>query len=213
NARARAAAGGEGITPEAAATLGRLAQQGATQEELLRAAAALGVTKPIKAVTGIAKDPEMEAEKEVRDPTTGEVIGTAPSTRAAATAAEKLAAAKAYEDALHAYADHIRKHGRVMKIGPFASDAAREREQLHSDLVARKRKAMELGVSGANIELDEKSIGGSGVGLDFTPMSSPDVIENMATENQNLTRGRVRSLLRPGQRVGDGSPTRPPSNP
>lgn len=192
--RGGGAGGGNGSLTE----LARMAQQGASQAELIEKAERLGIKDPLGVVTKIQKDPEKLAAMEVRD-AQGNVIGLASSTRSAKVAGDQIAAIEAYKSAIHEYAAHIRQNGR--QLNPF-SDDYKERERLHGDVVARGRKAMDLGVSNKNLELEHQIVGGSGAGL--SRMSSPESLDKMAEEADRVAKTRIATGLRTGQRVGDG---------
>jgi len=182
--------------------LGQAAQEGADQATLLEIAANGGLKNPVQVVTALQRPLEKQAELEVRG-TNGNVIGTASSTRAAKAAADQLAAGQAYKDALAAFRDHIQQYGQL--LNPF-SDEYKERERLHADAVARGRKAMDLGVSNANLQLEHAIVGGSGAGLNR--MASPESLDNLISEADKVINNRLAASLSPGAKVG---PNRIPS--
>ena len=184
------------------ATLGEMAQQGADQAALVQVAAAGGLRDPVGIAMKLRRDPEKQAELEVRD-AAGNVKGTASSTRAAKQAGDSLAASAAYQDALRAFKDHIVQHGNL--INPF-SDDYKERERLHADVLSKGRVAAQLGVSNKNIELEHQITGGSGAGINR--MASPESIDNLIKEVGDIADKRVATILRPGAAVG---PDRRPS--
>lgn len=184
------------------ATLGEMAQQGADQAALVQVAAAGGLKDPVGIAMKLRRDPEKQAELEVRD-AEGNVKGTASSTRAAKQAGDSLAASAAYQDALRAFKDHIVQHGNL--INPF-SDDYKERERLHADVLSKGRVAAQLGVSNKNIELEHQITGGSGAGINR--MASPQSIDNLIKEVGDIADKRVATILRPGPAIG---PDRRPS--
>lgn len=202
NAHARATSAGEGANPALIAELGDQAQAGATQNQLLRAAAAGGATKPMKVATTLMKDPEKEAALQVRD-LAGNVVGNASSTREKDALEKRIVAAEAARRAAQEYADHIQAHGRIWL--PVGEDA-RERARLHTQLVARLRDAQQLGVSNAQIGLEQAGIGSEGIGPNiFHQMSSPEAIRRAGEEQATKASQDVRARVRPGERVGQGT--------
>lgn len=213
-AQARKDTGGEGSgSPEDLAKLADFVQANPTdQAGALSFAQRLGgFKKPLHTVTTLAKDPEKQAALEVRD-AAGNVMGSAPSTRAGAAMSEKVAASSAYHDALMEYRDHLAQNGHI--LNPYSAEA-QERRRLHAVVVARGRKAMELGVSNANIGLEKEAIGGEGIGPSglLHPMSSPESLDKAAAEADSFANKRIKSLLTPGQPVGAGRTSAPVDNP
>lgn len=207
----KAAHGAGHDSGDAQAQVAAAAQRGASQEELVKLGASLHLKDPLATAIKVQKDPEKLAALEVRG-TDGNVLGTASSTKGAQKAEEQLTASQAYRDAILAYKEHIEQEGRL--INPL-SDAYKERERLHADVVARGRKAMDLGVSNANLQLEHQVVGGAGTG--FSRMSSPESLQKLADEADKVAKARIATSLRPGQRVGSEgalpSETKPAASP
>jgi hypothetical protein len=148
----------------------------------------------IDARRGAADEKKAEAKdaKTLRDPDTGEPIAEMPTARAVQTASDKLVASRAYSQGLRELAEDIEKNGHVGSSLPIiGTEAGRKREELHANVVARGRKALDLGVSNANMQLEHQAIGGSGAGL--SRMGSPEVLRKIADDNDAFANQRLRS--------------------
>lgn len=151
-----------------------------------------------KASTKEASDAEKKKTaldaRTLRDPDTGEDIEVMPNARGVQKASDQLVASRAYSQGLRAYADDIEKNDRVAPSFPLfgnVTDASKQRDELHSNVVARGRKALDLGVSNANMQLEHGAIGGAGKGLGS--MSDPKVLRRIADEQDAIANQRLRS--------------------
>lgn len=137
---------------------------------------------------------EKKEARAFRDPDTGELQGYAGTPKIAQSLSDKLVAAKAYSSNLRALADDIEKNGRVGSDLPIiGTEAGKNRNNLFSETIARGRRALELGVSNANMQLEHGAMGGPGAGL--SRMASPKVLRRMADENDRIAMQRLRSGL------------------
>lgn len=137
-------------------------------------------------------------ERAIRDPETDEVIRYAPTPRGVTAITDKQVAARAYSQGLRELADDIEKNGRVGSSLPIiGTEAGKRREELHANVVARGRKALDLGVSNANMQLEHGAVGGSGVGL--ARIGSPEVLRKIADDNDKFAGERLRSGTAPAK--------------
>jgi hypothetical protein len=150
----------------------------------------------------------------VRDPVTGDPIGYAPTPRALPAIAEKAAASAALNDSLNVLKTDIEQNGHIMNVGGIVgqdSDAAMRRKSLIADVIAKQRKAADLGVSDANINLEHDIVGKSGVGL--TRGTNTEIIDHLIEKNRKIAGQRLRAVLTPLDEskdpvgsFGDGTP-------
>lgn len=144
-------------------------------------------------------------ERAIRDPETDEVIRYAPTARGVKDVVDKQVAARAYSQGLRELADDIEKNGRVGSSLPIiGTEAGKRREELHANVVARGRKALDLGVSNANMQLEHGAVGGSGVGL--SRIGSPDVLRKIADDNDKFAGERLRSGTAPAKPKASAAP-------
>ena len=109
---------------------------------------------------------------------------------------EKQTAARAYSQGLRELADDIEQNGRVGSSLPIiGTEAGKRREELHANVVARGRQALQLGVSNANMQLEHAAVGGSGAGL--SRIASPEVLRKIADDNDKFAAQRLRSGTAP----------------
>jgi hypothetical protein len=120
----------------------------------------------------------------------GDIVGTADSAKIAKSQADSIIAGEQYINALKEYKDTLGK-GRI--ASPY-SEEAKLRNTKRSEVIARARTALGLGVSNAQLALDEKNIGGAGVGLDLHPMSSPEQIQHVIDRTQEMVGARINTL-------------------
>lgn len=203
--------GGGGVgagSGDAESKLAEAAQAGATQADLVRLAygpLAMRDTKQQKVVDLVQKlwkGAQGAAALETRDEE-GNVLGMAANPRAAQKSGEQTAAATAYKNSLLAFKADLSSG---VNLNPL-SDAWKRRQALHDEVVARARKAMELGVSAAQQALDTGMIGGAG---NLGRMASPEVIQRLADEVDKTMQTRLNTTLRRGQQVTE---TREPPAP
>lgn len=141
-----------------------------------------------------AKAAEDLDKRTLRDPDTGDEIVVLSRPGAVDKAAEKLTASRAYSKGLRELADDAEKNHRVAPALPLignVTEASKRRDELYGNVIARGRKALDLGVSNANIQIEHGNVGGSGKGLSSMP--SPTVLRRMADENDTFANERLRS--------------------
>jgi hypothetical protein len=144
-------------------------------------------------------DAALEA-RAIRDPETDEIIRYAPTPRGVEKVVDKQTAARAYSQGLRELADDIEKNGRVGSDLPIiGTEAGKRRKELHANVVARGRKALDLGVSNANMQLEHSAIGGSGAGLDR--IASPEVLRKIADDNDKFAAQRLRGGTAPAKKA------------
>lgn len=143
-------------------------------------------------------------KRTLRDPDTGDEIVVLSRPGAVDKAAKELTAARAYSQGLRELADDIDKNDRVAPALPLignVTEASKRRDELHANAVARGRKALELGVSNANLQLEHSAVGGAGKGLGS--MGSPAVLRKIADDSDRFANERLRAS---GKVVGAAIP-------
>jgi hypothetical protein len=133
-------------------------------------------------------------KRTLRDPDTGEEIVVLSRPGAVDKAADKLTASRAYSRGLRELADDAEKNERVAPALPFignVTEASKRRDELYGNVIARGRKALELGVSNNNLQIEHQNVGGSGKGLSSMP--SPEVLRKMADDNDAVANERLRA--------------------
>jgi len=178
-------------------------------EDRQAALAAKRETDAEKAEGKEAKAAEDVDKRTLRDPDTGEPIVELSRPGAVDKAAEKLTASRAYSKGLRDLADDAEKNHRVAPALPLignVTEASKRRDELYGNVIARGRKALDLGVSNANIQIEHGNVGGSGKGLSSMP--SPEVLRRMADENDAFANERLRAS---GKALGGSVPPKEPT--
>jgi hypothetical protein len=140
------------------------------------------------------------------DPDTGEPIEILSTARGVQTQADKLTASRAYSRSLRSLASDIEANGHVGSDLPIVGTGkGRQRTSLYSDVLERGRKAMDLGVSNANLQLEHGGIGGSGAGITLQRAADPKRLRELADEQDRISMERIRAAGKPvtGKSVED----------
>lgn len=157
------------------------------EEDRKNAAAEKADAKKAKAAEDLDK-------RTLRDPDTGEDIVILSRPGAVDKAANQLTASRAYSKGLRDLADDAEKNGRTAPALPFignVTEASKVRDENYGNVIARGRKALELGVSNNNLQIEHQNVGGSGKG--FASMPSPAVLRKMADQNDEFASERLRA--------------------
>jgi len=140
---------------------------------------------------------EKRDERAFHDPDTGNLRWYAGSARQVPRLTDQVIAGRQYAQSLRDLADDIEHNGRVgSNKAIIGTEAGTQRESKFSAAVARGRKALDLGVSNANIQLEHGALGGSGAGLDTQRMADPKRLREIADEQDRITRARMRAQLK-----------------
>lgn len=208
--KGKGGAGGGGKV-EAEGALADAASAGKPFNELVKLALKLNVKDPRKAAAEAQAGAEKDMQSVYTDPATGKKY-RAPSSRGLDQVSKDNAANDAYVEAANQYADHIERFGRI--LNPY-SDEAKRRASLAADLQSKGRAASGINSTDSGQKLEHSMIGGSGVGLDATPLSKPEVIREMAARAAEKNRKRLLSTLTPLDRaaasVGSGQEEKAPA--